>query len=1168
MAEKLTKEQELAVTNRGGNLLVSAAAGSGKTKVLVDRLMSYISDPVAPESIDRFLIITYTKAAAAELRSKIAAKLSERIAENPENRHLRRQMQRLYLTKISTVHSFCGDILREYAYMQDYSGDFRVADEKECVELQAAALERILDAAYQSASPDSNFFAFVDTQGLGRDDRLIPQLVLSVYRKAKCHLDYEGWLDDCLNSCNTDGVLDACETKWGSYLIDDLHWYIERQVQALNACIEAVSKEDHGEKVAALLSDTVAQLQRLCNTRNWDEIISGKDISYGTLRFPTKFGNPELQEQIKQVRENCKKGLAKRFRRFSNPSERLLSDIRETRQAIAGLVELVRSFDLEYSKMKQSRHILDFSDLEHKTLDLLWGKSRSGITSVAKDIGARFREIMVDEYQDSNAVQDSIFRALTTHRNNCFMVGDVKQSIYQFRMADPEIFLDKYSKYQPAETVQDSAGRKVLLSKNFRSGAEVIEAVNDVFYDCMTPRIGGLHYTQDEALSEGVNRKELSEQAIELYGICANGNVYSDEATFVANRISQLLDGTHYVRDGETERPIRPEDIVILMRSPGSVGMHYKRAIEQLGINCEFGKGLDLFETEEVQFLHAFLQVISNPLQDIPLIAVLASRVFGFTADDLAYIRTLNGESDFYTALRAGQDPKITDFLKTLDKLRYDARMLPLPQLVDRIIWLTEADAIFQALSDGQMRMDNIRSFCAIASSYASAGTNALEAFLDYLQVIAQEGVSESKGATTPGAVSIMTIHKSKGLEFPVVFLCGLAKEFNMEHTQAQVLCDSLLGLGLSCVDKKVRARYPSLAKLAISAKMQAESVSEEMRVLYVAMTRPKDRLIMTYTSSRLEKELTQMANLMDFCDPILLCSDVMSAGEWVLMSALRHSEATAFHKISAKPSKVRMLRYPWKIALVDQVEQAVPATHMDSDDSSYDEGLYDLLKDGLSYRYPYQAATQTPSKMTATQLKGRYKDQEITEGTKQNYAHRYRKPTFIQDDLTGTRLGSVLHTVMQYLHFENCQDLASVQEEIRRIATEGHLSEEQANCVDAEMIYRFFATEPGKMLRAGTTCVREFKFSILEDAARYLPQAEGEQVLLQGVVDCAIISDSGITIIDFKSDHVPDGQLEMSVAGYRAQVNAYAGALEKIFNLPIQNVYLYYFVCGQLVCV
>ena len=1168
MAEKLTTEQKLAVNNRGGNLLVSAAAGSGKTKVLVDRLMSYLTDPVKPESIDRFLIITYTKAAASELRSKIAAKLSERIAEYPENRHLRRQMQRLYLTKIATVHAFCGDILKEYAYMLDFSGDFRVADENECLELQASAMEQVLDQAYRTASHDSDFFTFVDSQGLGRDDRVIPQLVLDVYRRAKCHLNCETWLDRCLRACALDGVTDAAQTIWGKYLIDDLKSYISLQIQALSRCAEAVSEEEFGEKPAALLYDTVAQLQRMLYCKSWDEIYAAKNISYGTLRFPPKFANEELQYQVKVIREACKKGLQKKINRFSGNSAAVLADIRATQPSVRGLIELVRSFEREYSRLKRSRHILDFSDLEHKMLDLLWGKSRSGITGIAKEISGRFCEIMVDEYQDSNAVQDAIFHALTAYRNNCFMVGDVKQSIYQFRLADPGIFLDKYNRYEPVETAEDTVGRKVLLSKNFRSGGEVVEAVNDVFYDSMTEKVGGLCYTQAEALSEGIPRAPLSQPAIELHGICVESDTYDEEAAFVANRVKELLDGNHFVRDGEGERPICPEDIVILMRSPGSVGMRFKFALEQAGISCQFGNGTDLLETEEVQFIQSFLQIISNPLQDIPLIAVLAGRVFGFSADRLAHIRTKQKNVDFYTAVKTSEDPQICRFLRILNKLRQDARVMTLPQLVDEIMLLTDADAVFQSMPDGDLRTENIRSFCTIVSTYASAGSGTLESFLEYLQVIAQEGVRVQTPDSASGAVTIMSIHKSKGLEFPVVFLCGLSKGFNMEHTHAQVLCDGELGLGLSCVDTKLRLRYPTLPKLAIGAKIQSESVSEEMRVLYVAMTRPKDRLIMTYAVKKLEDELAQTVARMMYSEPVLLCSEVNSAGEWVIMSCLRHKEATAFHRIAGKPAHLRSLSHPWLISVEQNLSHSDCVNNADQENFCSSSDVLVPMHTGLSYRYPHMAATQTPSKMTATQLKGRYKDQEIAEGTRQQPHHQFRIPTFAEDQMSATRQGTVLHTVMQYLRFAECTEIASVKKEIDRIAAQGQLTAQEAVRVDPAMIYRFFTTDPGRMLRDGTPCIREFKFSVLDDANQYTPDIDNEQILMQGVVDCALITDTGIIIIDFKSDYVAEGQQERSVDRYRDQVRTYVRALEKIYEMPVIGAYLYYFRSGNLISV
>ena len=1167
MSENLTPQQRLAVEDRGGNLLVSAAAGSGKTKVLIDRLMSYLNDPYNPENIDAFLMITYTKAAASELRGKIASKLSKAIAESPENKHLRRQMQRLYMTKISTVHSFCADILKEYAYMLDVSADFRVADENECVQLQAAALERVLNDAYERSEPDEDFFAFVDSQGLGRDDRLVPQLVLSVYRKAKCHLDYEKWLDQCLDSCNISRVTDLSETPWGQYLMDDLKAYLQLQIQALSTCAEAARSTGEMEKPAMLLEEMIAQLEHLHSCRLWDDIWSNREINFGTLTFPKKCTDTELVARIKVVREACKEGVKKRLGKFTGDSKQLLADIQSTEAATRGLIALVRKFDVVYSNLKRDRRILDFSDLEHKMLDLLWGKSRTGITAVAREIGNRYCQIMVDEYQDSNAVQDAIFHALSAHKNNCFMVGDVKQSIYQFRLADPGIFLDKYNHYQPAPDVANGVGRKVLLSSNFRSGGAVVEAVNDVFYDCMYEAVGGLRYTEDEALSEGIPHVKLPDAEVELHCISVSSDTYGEEAAFVANRIRSLLDNGQQIRDGEQHRTIKPEDIVILLRSPGSVGKQFQHALEDLGISCAFDNGTELLETEEAQFVHTLLQVISNPLQDIPLVAVLSSRIFGFTADELAHIRALSFKSPFFTALQKDYHIKSKKFLETLDQLRLDARIMSISQLIDRIFMLTDADAIYQSMNDGSLRMENLRNFCTLASGYSSVSQGSLEGFLDYLQIISEEGY-QVPGVVSSDSVKIMSIHKSKGLEFPVVFLCGLSKSFNMEQTREAVLCDSELGLGLSCVDGERRVRFPTIAKQAIAAKMRAQSLSEELRVLYVAMTRPKDRLIMTYASANIEKELTQMAARLDICDPLLLCSEVGSAGEWVLLAALRHSEAVRLHQLSSKPDHVRILQYPWKISVVESMQIAEQLDIAQSEKTQVRADYFHRMQRGLSMQYPYAAATRVPSKLTATQLKGRYKDHEAAEGTVQHITKSFRKPEFVQDHISGTQYGIAMHTIMQRIQFSETGDLKALEAEVNRLVQLGHITSELACHVKLSDINRFFETEIGKKLRQGTHCVREFKFSVLDDAARYVPETDGELILLQGVVDCAMIEPDGITVVDFKTDRVSKADLRGSVSSYQAQVQTYARALEKIYGVPVVNAYLYYFRLGELVSV
>lgn len=1166
MADMLTSQQKMAVENRGGSLLVSAAAGSGKTKVLVDRLLSYINDPVNPQDIDSFLMITYTKAAAAELRGKIASKLSAEIALNPQNQHLRKQLQRLYLTKISTVHAFCADILREFAYLLDIPADFRVADENECVQLQTTALEKILNTAYEHLDSNEEFIAFIDSQGLGRDDRQVPQLVLSVYRRAKCHLNYEQWLNQCLEGGKAADISDLSETAWGSYLINDLRNYLELQIQAIRKCVELAQAAGDMDKPAALLSDTVVQLERLFQCTTWDQIYSLRDIAYGTLAFSKKCEDLDLIDQIKAVRDACKEGLKKKLRRFNAPSDQLLSDIQSTDVSTRGLVALVRNFDKEYSYLKKSRHILDFNDLEHKVLDLLWGKSRSGITSIAREIGNRYCQIMVDEYQDSNAVQDAIFQALSTHRNNCFMVGDVKQSIYQFRLADPGIFLEKYNRFDMAPDVADGEGRKVLLSSNFRSSGGVIEAVNDVFYTCMYEQVGGLRYSESEALSEGITHINLPDPEIEFHCIPVKNDTYAEEAAFVAGRIRQMLDNGSVVRDGDLLRPVRPEDIVILLRSPGSVGKVFQSALENNGIACSFDKGTELMETEEVQFIHGMLQVISNPLQDIPLIAVLSSRVFGFSADELAQIRCEQPKVDFYSALTCDKGDKTFAFLQALEQLRLDARMLSMPQLIERILILTDADVIYQSLADGAIRLENIRNFTSIAASFSSMGSGTLEGFLDYLQIITNEGY-QVQGSAASSAVQIISIHKSKGLEYPVVFLCGLSKSFNMEQTREQVLCDSALGLGLSCVDPKLRIRYPTVAKQAIIAKMHAQALSEELRVLYVAMTRPKDRLIMTYASASLEKELTELAARMDISSPVLLSSDVGSAGEWVLLAAMRHSEADCLHRMSRKPNRVNVFRFPWKFSVDGEVYTRFAMNEHQEFDHNLQPGVMERMSRGLSFEYPYLAATSIPSKMTATQLKGRYKDQEIAENTtSKNKNLKFRKPEFLQSAATGSQYGIAIHSFMQHVNFSSCEDLQSLRDELDRLVSEGHITPELARIANLDDVMRFFNTEIGKMLRSGAECIREFKFTILDDADEYVADAEGESILVQGVVDCALIDDHGITVIDYKTDNVETSQLQHSISNYRGQVCAYARALQKIFERPVVNSFLYYFHLGEMI--
>ena len=1165
MAEQLTNQQHQAVFDKGGDLLVSAAAGSGKTKVLVERLMQSITDPQSPANIDDFLIITYTKAAAAELRGKIAKALTQRIAQDPGNSRLQRQFQRLYLAKISTVHSFCTDILREYAYMLDIPGDFRMIEEQEDEPLRRQVLDAVLAEAYERIGEDTNFAAFVDSQGVGRNDRDVPELIFKVYDSAKCHKDWQGWLDQCLSCGDVSGITDASQTLWGRFLMDNLHECIDQNCLMLERTEALCDGSDGLEKMAAVIRDMHSQLMALRNAETWDEIHRLRNFDGGNIRGISAKKNldKDAYAKAKIARDLCTKQMDDLLRDFGNDSKQVLADLKQIYPALSGLMDLVRRFAQRYDRVKQGLRVMDFSDLEHKALDLLWGKSRSGPTAAARQIGQRYVQIMVDEYQDSNEVQDAIFRALSNGRNNLFMVGDVKQSIYQFRLADPGIFLDKYARFAPAEQAALGEGRKIVLSNNFRSGPGVIEAVNSVFRQCMCPKVGGLDYGDEEALWEGVSHEPIPDKETELHVIDVHSDTYAEEAEFVAGRISELLDGKHLVRGEAGLRPIVPEDIVILLRSPRTSGWNFHYALQKRGFRTVSSNALDLLATDEVDWLRSFLQTINNPRQDIPLIAAITGPVFGFTADDLASVRAGGNNVLFYDALIQSQLEKARSFIDVLEQLRTYNRMHTLPELLHQIYLLTGADVVYGAMPDGQERNANLRDFYRFVVRFSATPYADLQGLLDYIQQCQLDGLSVNRQASADGCIQITSIHKSKGLEYPVVFLCGLSRNFNMQSANGTILCDPELGLGLSCVDNSTRIRYPSIANRAISRKTKADSISEELRVLYVAMTRPKDRLIMTYAQAGMPEKLEKLSASIDLAPKSMMLSRASCLGSWVLFTALQRTEAGQLFALGGKPEQTAPGEIPWHIQYhapsavdepteLNELEEAQPL----------DEGVVENIRTALAFRYPHLIATNVPSKQTATQKKGRLKDQEVAENAAPDWhtARQWRPLNGPARATRATEYGNAVHGVMQHIRFSKCKDVAGIHEELSRLVNAGLLREEQRYQIDENALISFFDSPLGRRICQGSNVLREFKFSLLDDAAQYAPGVSGEKVLLQGVVDCALIEEDGITVVDFKTDSVTAETVALRAEAYRTQVETYADALGRIFKLPIKESYLYFF--------
>ena len=569
---------------------------------------------------------------------------------------------------------------------------------------------------------------------------------------------------------------------------------------------------------------------------------------------------------------------------------------------------------------------------------------------------------------------------------------------------------------------------------------------------------------------------------------------------------------------------------------------------------------MDLLKTEEIAAFRSILQVIHNPRLDIPLVAALSSPVFGFSADDLAMLRAKNISCSFYDALLRDSGEKAKQFLDTLGQLRLCLRHFGLTKLLEQVLLLTSLEEIYGAMEEGQLRLSNLQTFFQLASDFEAGGSSDLGSFLEHLEALEEKGLLTSGQESATDCITIMSIHKSKGLEFPVVYLCGLGREFNMESQRGNVLCHKSFGIGLSAIDHKNRLRYPTIAKRAIAAKIGMDSISEELRVLYVAMTRAKDRLIMTYASARLEKDITEIVQRMDMNGHELLIREAVCPGDWVLLTALQKTEAGELFSLSSRPKNTVFSPYPWKIRVVT-APQPVVDTQQEETGESVPQELIAQMQEGLQYRYDHMLATTAPSKQTATGIKGRQVDQEAAENTETAKAvHRqWRKPSFAENQTGGTDYGNALHAAMQYLNYAACTNVMTVQAELERLAASGYLSAQQAQMVDASAVAAFFETELGKQLQQGEV-VREFKFSLLLPAEELVDGLTDEQILLQGVVDCAMIENDCITIIDFKSDYVTEETLPQKQAHYALQVAAYARAMECIYQKPVKQKLLYFF--------
>ncbi|MDE7171800.1 MAG: UvrD-helicase domain-containing protein, partial [Oscillospiraceae bacterium] len=863
MAIELTKQQLAAVENRGGDLLVSAAAGSGKTRVLVERLMGYVE---SGEDIDRFLVITFTNAAAAELRDRIAAAIHAALAQRPGDRHLRRSATLVYKAPICTIDAFCLDFLRQWGHLTDLDPDFRLCDEAEGDELRRRALEEVLEARYANIADDAPFAALVDALAGERDDQTLEDVVLYVHQQVQAQADPVGWLRSRRRDFVFPEGVGPEDTPWGRALLADGLELADYWLGALkNLRDEIYFDELLTKNYAPTLGDTIDALERLRSAlgRGWDETAACFPIPFP--RPGTKRGDYDegLKARMTAQRDQCKAQMKKLGERFDVTAAQAMDDLRAVGPAMTALLDVTAEFDEAFTKLKQRRHLIDFADGEHLAVRLLTSPDGSP-SDLARDVGRQFREIMVDEYQDTNAVQNAIFGALSSG-DNLFMVGDVKQSIYRFRLAEPGIFLDKYEHFPPAEEAAPGQSRKILLSDNFRSRPEVLDGVNFIFRNVMTRAAGELDYTEAEALRPGRADLPLDERyrvelnCVDLSTLTDDGSAEKADKDLVtaraaAKRIRELLDSGAVgdCRDSRSpsgqgplprrmtspgDRPVRAEDIVILLRSPNPVLRYYAAALDELSIPWSADGGQEFFGTTEISVVIALLQVLDNPRQDVALLAALRSPLFDFTPDRLARLRAGSGGT-VYDCLAAGAERGEEDcvsFLALLGELRELAAEEGSHRLLWYIYGRLDAPAVFAAMPDGQRRRANLMALYDEAVRFESGGHRGLMAFLLHLSRMADNGVAVPVPGGETGGVRILSIHKSKGLEFPVVLVCGLDRKFNETDAKATILFHPDLGLGPKRTDRARGLRYTTIARDAVALRLRRQLRAEEMRLLYVA---------------------------------------------------------------------------------------------------------------------------------------------------------------------------------------------------------------------------------------------------------------------------------------------------------------------------------------------
>ena len=1174
-----TTDQRHAIECRKGSVLVSAAAGSGKTAVLVERVIRRLTDKDNPCSAEDLLIVTFTRAATAQMREKIGAAILKRLSEDPTDRHLRRQYMLLPFAKICTIDSFCNDLVRENFHALGISPDYSLLDNETAVIMKNDVCEAMLERAYEE-DLDGRFSELSDMMSSGSSDEDFAKLIIKMYDISTAYPFPDLWLDSLIGEYSQP---DINKSRWGGiikkYVCDMLDYCVSSSRDMMIAMeSDPIVADAYG---AAVQSDInmYAELREKINS-DWDEALEAfKTVKYMSLGRVPKGYESETKNVVTTARKKLKDLLKKVPGIMCVSSEEHADDMRLLRDPVTKLIELVKQFGREYSAEKDKMNSADFSDILHRALNLLAVSDGSGgyiKTDLARELSSHYVEILVDEYQDINEAQDMIFRAISADENNLFTVGDVKQSIYRFRQAMPEIFLRRRSTTHSFESGKYPLG--ITLGSNFRSRVGVTSCVNYIFRQLMSTEAGELEYDDSEALNAAAKYPERDTPDCELHVVTDKGNradTLEAQARYVAKYIERTVrEGKMLVTKGGALHPASYGDFCILLRTAKNVSSVYANALSERGIPVFSPETGGFFEAAEISFILSLLRVLDNPVQDIPLAAVMLSPLFGFSAGELADIRASAkerleaGETEpLYRSVAASADEgdeKAAAFLKKIESLRRLSLTLSAGELVRRVCEETGFDAIVGAMPDGERRRLNVGLLCDYAEKYEAAGNLGLSGFIRFIDKVARTSgdlATAARPSENADIVRIMTVHQSKGLEFPICILADMQHAFNERDNTESVLISSSAGLGMKRRTEDGISVYDTASRRAAVITSERMGRSEEMRVLYVALTRAKENLVMVTSVPNPEKGLAKVAvecGIGERANPFAVLR-MNNFSDLVLTALMRHPAADELRKLSGVDVPIFLSekdRFKLKVVVSDS--ESFMTESANEQKIAAKPVFFNEVQARLDYSDPRSVLSSVPAKRAASDGSER--------GINREYFASSRPAFMSSGGLTPAQRGTATHKFMQFSDYAAAR--ADIESELARLVDGGFLSEDEGKAVNIGAAKRFFMSPLAERIFASDNVMREKKFAALFPAKFFYPELTGEaaeeKIVVQGIADCVFVEDGELVIVDYKTDTGVDA--EALLDRYSAQLEIYREALSQALGMPVKETLLYSFFMNSTV--